>query len=332
MGGKYNVNLTRLQVMFGIGDLADQYNQHVGVVITSVAMNCSLPVTVHLLYDENRHKGSSEYLDNLERYHQLEEILGVKICFHHFELPVYVLNHPGTKLWTSAAYLRLFAPDILSDLDWVLYLDGDIVVTCDLAEIWNQKWWKENFAVAAVRESCMSDWTESIWKRHEKMNVPHENYFNSGFLLMNLQKIRINYHLQVTVEDILKKYPELPMPDQDIVNIVFSQDVKILPEKYNNCILFHPENDYTNCCIHYIGEKPWRNIQHPAAWEYWRYLFHSPWGNTPEKFMQSVGLLVSRAPLDTVILTGRVLSLRVFLCNFLRRGWGEVCGRKKRQW
>ncbi len=47
MGGKYNVNLTRLQVMFGIGDLADQYNQHVGVVITSVAMNCSLPVTVH---------------------------------------------------------------------------------------------------------------------------------------------------------------------------------------------------------------------------------------------------------------------------------------------
>ena len=66
MGGKCNVNLTRLQVMFGIGDLADQYNQHVGVVITSMAMNCSLPVTVHLLYDENQHKGSFEYQDNLE--------------------------------------------------------------------------------------------------------------------------------------------------------------------------------------------------------------------------------------------------------------------------
>lgn len=42
--------------MFGMWDLADHYNQHIGVAITSLAMNCSLPVTVHLLHDENLHK------------------------------------------------------------------------------------------------------------------------------------------------------------------------------------------------------------------------------------------------------------------------------------
>ncbi|MCZ0862469.1 glycosyltransferase family 8 protein [Methanocorpusculum vombati] len=322
----------RLHVMFGVWDLADQYNQHIGVTITSLVMNCSLPVTVHLLYDENLHKTSPEYQETQLKYHQLEGMFGVEICYHHIELPEYVLNHPGTKQWTPAAYLRLFAPNLLSGIDWVLYLDGDIVVTCDLAEIWYQEWWDENFSVAAVRDSCMFDWDKSIWKRHEEMNVPHENYFNSGFLLMNLKKIRTEYNLKSTTEKILKKYPELPMPDQDLLNIAFSQDVKILPETYNNCVLFHPDNDYTNCIIHYIGEKPWRNITHPVSYEYWRYLFLSPWGNTPEKYMPSVRLLVSRAPLDDVVLTGRIISLRKFVCNLLRRGWNEVRGVKKFRW
>lgn len=89
------MNLERLHVMFGIGDLADRYNQHVGVVITSLAMNCSLPVTVHLLYDENQNRNSPEYQDNQNKYHQLEERFGLKIFYHHIVLPNYVLHTRG---------------------------------------------------------------------------------------------------------------------------------------------------------------------------------------------------------------------------------------------
>lgn len=317
------MNLDRLHVMFGMWDLADHYNQHIGVTITSLAINCSLPVTVHLLYDENLHKVSPEYLDNQEKYRQLGELYDVEVCYHHIELPESVLRHPGAKAWNPAAYLRLFAPDLLSDIDWILYLDGDITVTCDLADIWNQEWWCENFAVAAVLDTGIFNWPKSHLKLHKRMNIFHENYFNSGFLLMNLKKIRIEYTLRSTTEDILRKYPELPYPDQDVLNIIFSQDVMILPEKYDNFVILYPDNDYTNCCIHFVCGKPWVSIEHPASLEYWRYLAFSPWGNTSEKYLSSVEYLISRVPLDEVVLTGRIPSLRKFLCNLVRRGWKE---------
>lgn len=122
MEGGHQMNLDRLQVMFGVGNLADPYNQHVGTAITSLAMNCSLPVTVHLLYDENLHKGSVEFRENQEKYHQLEELFGVEVCYHHIELPEYVLHAHGlhgwfATGWPSTAFLRIFAPDILTDLD-----------------------------------------------------------------------------------------------------------------------------------------------------------------------------------------------------------------------
>lgn len=150
---------------------------------------------------------------------------------------------------------------------------------------------------------------------------------------MNLKKIRTEYDLKSETEKILTKYPKLPMPDQDLLKIVFSQNVRILPDKYNNnAILFHPDDDGANCCIHYIGEKLWRNIQHPAAQEYWKYLSLSPWGNTPETYMQSVHLLILRAPLDEIVLTGRIRSPRRFLGNLIRHGWNEISGWKKLRW
>lgn len=313
--------------MFGIWDLADRYNQHIGVTITSLALNCSLPVTVHLLYDENLHTDSHEYRENQGKYHQLEDMFGVEICYHHIEVPEFVLTHPGTKQWTPAAYLRLFAPDLLSGLDWVLYLDGDIVVTCDMAEIWNQEWWMENFAVGA----CIDN---NIYHRdyYQKLGLNLNTYVNSGVLLLNLKMIREKYTLAEASKKLLSEHPEFPFPDQDIVNLVFAGDIHYLHEKYNNCILFYPENEYDDCCIHYASEKPWRNIDHPASWEYWRYLALSPWGNSHEKYMHSIKLLTFRAPLDERVLTGRIISLRKFLCNLIRRGLNEARGVKKLRW
>ena len=332
------MNLDRLHVMFGIGDLADRYNQHVGVVITSMAMNCSLPITVHLLYDENLHKNSTEWRDNQGKYRQLEERLGVEILYHHIVLPDYVLHARGglgyfSPGWPPSAFLRIFSPNLLVNLDWIIYLDGDIVVNTNLADIWNQDWWNENFAVACCRDHGPEHWKKSRLRYCKKVGIPIENYFNSGVLLMNLRKIRDDYTIVESTKQILMDHPDLPLPDQDILNIIFANDVRFLPEKYNLPAGLDPNEEYRSSCIHYIFcEKPWRDLDYPAAEEYWKYLSLSPWGDTFERYISSIRLLTQRSPLDERVLTGSILHLRTFLCNLIRRGLNEVRGVKKLRW
>ncbi len=334
MGWRRGMNPERLHVMFGIGDLADHYNQHVGVAITSLAMNCSLPVTVHLLYDENLHKGSLEYLDNQEKYHQLEKQFGIEIFYHHIVLPEYVLNSHGwcgwfSSGWPSFTFLRLFALDILVNLDWILYLDGDIIVNMDFAELWTQSSTITNYAIAGCLDHGPKYWKKSQWRYYRKTGVPVENYINAGVLFMNLKKIREQYDLVGKTKSILEKHPDLPLLDQDILNMIFVGDIHILPEKYNlPAGLYHGE-EYKTSCIHYIfREKPWRDIDYPAAEEYWKYLFLSPWGDTIEKYILSIQLLIRRSLLDEHILTGSIWSPRKVVVNLVRRGWREIRGVK----
>ncbi|MDR0980242.1 MAG: hypothetical protein LBL85_00355 [Methanocalculaceae archaeon] len=332
------MNLDRLHVMFGMWDLADQYNQHIGVTITSLAMNCSLPVTVHLLYDENLNRDSPEYQDNQNKYHQLEERFGVEIFYHHIVLPNYVLHTRGglgyfSPGWPPSAFLRIFSPDLLVNLDWIIYLDGDIVVNTDLAEIWNKDWWEEKFAVACCSDHEPEYWKNSRLRYCKKVGIPIEDYFNSGVLLMNLRKIRDDYTIVESTKEILTNHPDLPLPDQDILNIIFANDIRFLPEKYNLPAGLDQGDCYKSSCIHYIFcEKPWRDIDYPAAKEYWKYLSLSPWGDTFEKIYSTIQLMTYRSPLDKRVLTGSILNLRTFLSNLIRRGWNDVRSVKKLRW
>ncbi len=80
---------------------------------------------------------------------------------------------------TASAYARLFIPDLLPDEERVIYMDCDMLVTGSLDEAWtcdlNDK------VVAAVR--CPAPTAAFA----AAINLPIEQYFNSGFLVLNLR-------------------------------------------------------------------------------------------------------------------------------------------------
>jgi lipopolysaccharide biosynthesis glycosyltransferase len=285
------MNDDRLHIIVGVPNLSNSQNQHVGVLLTSILENITIPVTAHILYCEIDDPLNLLYEDNITNYNNLQMKYDFLIEYNYFfisngdtSLKRYFLQHPKANILSHAAALRCFAPEIFPNNDWVLYLDTDIIVNFDLAQFWLDRQKYESYALVGCIDESISQWPKQYHSLHLKNGLSYEKYFNSGFLLMNLKKIRDNYKLDDVAKYLMDNNVKYPFYDQDFLNHAFKNDVFYLPSsKYDNMIMRHPDSQYSESCIHFTIEKPWLSITHPSQGEYWYYLFRSPWGDTPEK-------------------------------------------------
>ena len=176
---------------------------------------------------------------------------------------------------TPTAILKFELPQILGDVDKVIYLDGDIVVRKDLRELWETD--IDGKFVAAV-----SDRHAFFFKGktlEERIGYPHDNYFNSGVMLLNLKLMREN-RLTEKLYD-YRRNGRNDFMDQDALNAIMSGNAKFLPFRYNmiaTCLrysnpkllsMYYPET-YAKDVVelfeqsviyHYASAaKPWKNI------------------------------------------------------------------------
>lgn len=124
---------------------------------------------------------------------------------------------------TTTALLKFNIAEIFKNLDKILYLDGDLLVKCDVAEIYNKKL-DDNY-VAAVRD------TPQVFFDKQDFGEDRD-YFNSGIMLLNLKKLR-----QDKIRDLLiktkKKSVNDTLMDQNVLNKVFRGYVLQLDLAYN---------------------------------------------------------------------------------------------------
>ncbi len=164
---------------------------------------------------------------------------------------------------TPIAIARIMLPNLL-DVDRVIYLDGDILVTADLKDLYTLKLDGKPFGMAMN----ISQMGEALEKR--KINM----YYNSGVILMDLNKCRqtktaerMLAYLQNNIDRFLfnsdkDKNEKFLYPDQDLINVVLNKEIKQIPQKWNNQTIagvhmvdigYNPDS-----IIHYIGPvKPW---------------------------------------------------------------------------
>jgi len=152
--------------------------------------------------------------------------------------------------YSAAAEYRLLLPELLPEHDKVLYVDCDVVVRKDLAELYLSTD-TDDMLLAAVFE--------------------REGYFNSGFLLMNLAQMRKEGTSSRLLEVLKTDY--LEFPDQDALNKVCKGRTLALSPSYNGIRTFwlpqckddflklYSESDWSEMVvcgnIHYTGGKPW---------------------------------------------------------------------------
>lgn len=178
---------------------------------------------------------------------------------------------------TPTALLKFELANIYSDLDEILYLDSDLIIKKDIADIFAYD--LDNYYVAAVFE---------FWKylvqHYEYTGKEFDGfYFNSGVMRLNLRKFR-EEHIPEKLWRIKltgfndRNSKKFRLMDQDVFNETCADKCLHLPIKFNcdakftvssplNLLNKVYQTSYASCqqlyedaiVIHYIGkdEKPW---------------------------------------------------------------------------
>ncbi|NMP16514.1 glycosyltransferase family 8 protein [Thalassotalea sp. Y01] len=125
-----------------------------------------------------------------------------------------------------SAYSRLFLPEVLDkNIEQIIYLDCDSIVTGLLSELWEMQF--DNCSVIGVEDVIPKSFKSKVG-----MTEKHK-YINSGMIKLNLIKIRnSDYSSQVT-HLIETHMGEFPHHDQGIINFIFKDSIKIIKPKYN---------------------------------------------------------------------------------------------------
>ena len=223
-----------IHVCFGLHDADGRYSKFTGTTITSIFENTTAKVTAHILHD------STLTNDNRDKFSRLAQRYNQRVEFHNVEQLcsqeiLFLIDKLADKIvlrFTIGAFYRLFIKKIF-DFDKIIYLDSDIIVNLDIAELWQQD--LKNYPLAAVPEMVATQ--NHMLKNKFILNagiVKAENYFNSGVILFNLDKLDDNFFYNGV--QFLLDNPQCASPDQDILNALFSENYLKLAQKFDSFV------------------------------------------------------------------------------------------------
>ena len=138
---------------------------------------------------------------------------------------------------TKGVFYRLLASSVIpNEVKKIIYLDGDVVVNLDINKLWSIE--IGNYVLAAMPEITFVKNVDRGRALVRDGLVKKENYFNSGVLLINLEKFRQNLPTLLMSIKYAKENPQHAIfPDQDILNHAFSEQTLPLPEQFNSFVL-----------------------------------------------------------------------------------------------
>ena len=240
----------------------------------------------------------------------------IRLRFHNFQLPSGVF-FPLHFHYTSETYIRFWIGELLAGYSRALYMDPDVIVTQDIAPLWETDLAGRTIAAVPIPAST----------RPEQHGMPPGSlFFNAGVILFDLDAWRAKNYGEVCL-NYLAEHPEKALDsDQDILNLCLINDWVPLPYVWNVISAFYfpswhdtklPPPELARIqrearIIHYNGgAKPWSvDSHHPRKDEYWKYLRMTAWRQArPSDF--TVMRAVKRAAADVLptVLKTRIKTL-----------------------
>ena len=233
--------------------LNDKFMFPTVVMLNSLCRHASRPIKFILMYNELSESNRKILRDIVENYGNLmQEIFIEKDWFKDASL----CNNPLLSIET---YYRIMLPYI-ADEEKILWLDGDIIVRSDIAELYDTD--ISDYYIAACKDIGEIKYTRTELK--ENLEISGQVYFNAGILLMNNKKIGSEIKKEEFFNTIAKYSDVLRCADQDILNILLGGNCLMLSNNYN----YQLHNDKSDLdddvrIIHYIWKKPW-NADYPG--------------------------------------------------------------------
>jgi len=273
-------NRTEIPIFFATDD---NYAPFLGVAIESIMENvskeyvCKIHVLTTDLSPYNRaairrcvkSPATVEFVDVSEQ---------VKTIAHRLHLRDY---------YTRATYYRFFIANLFPQYDKALYLDCDIVVTGDVAQLYNTE--LGDNLVGAIQEEVMN--TVDVFGTYVEavMDIPRQAYFNAGVLVMNLKEFR-RINIEKEFLKLLEKRKFEVTQDQDYLNVIcYKKSVPIWLD-WNKTPIENPlyNKNVTPKLVHYkINWKPWHYNGVMYGDLFWKYASKTPYNRRILKMLRN---------------------------------------------
>lgn len=131
-----------------------------------------------------------------------------------------------TRRFTMSAFSRLFVDSLIaSDIERIVYLDCDTIITRSLAELWD-------FDLDGAVIGAVNDCRNQRYLTHLGLSRD-DTYINSGVLLIDLVKFRHEKWQSRFAEAILAYDGLLEFPDNDLICMLMQDRLAVLPPQYN---------------------------------------------------------------------------------------------------
>ncbi len=204
----------------------------------------------------------------------------------------YYINKVKDKLYTrdyysATTYFRLFIPDLYPQYDKVLYLDSDIVVLSDIADLYNID--MEDNLVAAAPDDVIQ--TIKVFQEYAELVVgvtDYKRYFNAGILLMNLDELR-KFKFQDKFLYLLSKVKFSVAQDQDYLNRLCKGRVKLLENTWDRMPIGGDVVKREDLhLIHYnLAFKPWHFEDILYKEYFWKYAQQTEFFDTIQRIKEN---------------------------------------------
>lgn len=194
------------------------YAQHLGVTLVSLlSNNPNNRFLITIVTSEVNNTWESDLSQIAARYGN------ASLQFKKFDLGR--VAHLQTDHATASVYMRLFMTEFFDEsVSKVLYLDSDLIVCRDVGPLWMTN--IDGHALAAVSDRpegrCVLD-----------RSIPAGRFFNSGVLLVNLDRWRRSGAPQHLIKLAEEYKGKLIWWDQDILNAVYFSETYLLGLEWN---------------------------------------------------------------------------------------------------
>lgn len=165
-------------------------------------------------------------------------------------------NRLRCDYFTLTIYFRIFIPAMFPQYDKGIYIDSDVVLQKDIAELYDIN--IGDNLIGACNDLSIADIPPLVSYTENAIGVKKSEYINSGVLLMNLKAMRHSKFEEHFLNLLNTYHFDSIAPDQDYINAMCNQRIFYLDPAWDT--MPNPEKAEIEqpFLIHYnLFSKPW---------------------------------------------------------------------------
>lgn len=256
---------------------SNEYSPYAGVMLTS-------------LFENNKTMNFNVFvfttgldIANAEKMMALQNKYNHTIHIMSFTKEMIGIKAPGT--WGIFPFLKLYASHVLTDIDRLLYLDTDMIITRSVSSI--EQIDINNYYIALAPDCG------PVIEHRKRLGISQSHYYgNTGLIYYNLKKCREEQIWEKSVTFINENDDKVLYADQDVFNKICAGHILELGLEWNmqasyylNRPIIQPEykkllmqKKKEAIVLHYTCVKPWyKDCDFPLRKEYLKYERISGW-------------------------------------------------------